>query len=84
MGARRPKDAGFDEARLAAAVAFAEAHESPWPRGMYLEDGRYIGTADMQEEPPFDEVLGEVRPRGGPAGVAVASLPNGATRPAPT
>jgi CubicO group peptidase (beta-lactamase class C family) len=36
---------------------------------MYLEDGRYIGTADMQEEPPFDEVLGEVRPRGGPAGI---------------
>jgi CubicO group peptidase (beta-lactamase class C family) len=64
-----PRDAGFDEARLAAAVAFAEAHESPWPRSMYLPDGRYIGTADMEEGPPFDEVLGEVRPRGGPAGL---------------
>jgi CubicO group peptidase (beta-lactamase class C family) len=66
-----PAAVGLDERRLAEAVAFAEAHESPWPRSMYLEDGRYIGTADMQEEPPWDEVLGEVRPRGGAAGLVL-------------
>jgi CubicO group peptidase (beta-lactamase class C family) len=64
-----PARAGFDEGRLAQAVAFAEAHESPWPRSMYVDEGRYIGGVDLQEEPPFDEVLGEVRPRGGPAGL---------------
>jgi Beta-lactamase len=68
----QPADAGFDEKRLAEAVVFAEAHESPWPRGMYL-DGRFVGAIDLQEEPPFDEVLGEVRPRGGPAGLILRS-----------
>jgi CubicO group peptidase (beta-lactamase class C family) len=66
-----PEAAGFDAARLAEAARFAEAHESPWPRSMYLPDGRYAGTADMDEKPPFDTVLGAVFPRGGPAGVVV-------------
>lgn len=64
-----PERAGFDPRRLAEAVAFAQAHESPWPRSLYLEDGRYAGTASLDEGPPDDEVLGEVRPRGGPAGL---------------
>jgi CubicO group peptidase (beta-lactamase class C family) len=28
------QEAGFDQARLADAIAFAEAHESPWPRDL--------------------------------------------------
>lgn len=66
-----PEEAGLDAACLAEAVAFAETRECAWPRSMYLPDGRYIGTADMGEEPPFDEVLGEVRPRGGAAGLVL-------------
>ncbi len=68
-----PADAGFDPGLLAEASAFAEAIESPWPRTMYLADGRYIGTADMGEGPPWDAVLGEVRPRGGAGGLIVRS-----------
>ena len=64
-----PAAAGFDGPKLAAAVAFAQAYESTWPRSMVLADGRYIGTADLGEEPPFDEVLGQVRPRGAAGGV---------------
>ena len=30
-----PSEAGFDAGRLASAVAFAEAHESPWPRSLF-------------------------------------------------
>jgi CubicO group peptidase (beta-lactamase class C family) len=66
-----PKDAGFDPGRLAEGAGFAEANESPWPRTMYLADGRYIGTADMGEAPPWDAVLGEVRPRGGAGGLVI-------------
>lgn len=63
--------AGFDPARLAEAVAFAEANESRWPRSMYLDDGQYVGTADMNEGPPWNEVLGEVRPRGPTSGLVI-------------
>ena len=66
-----PRAAGFDPDRLAAAAAFAQDVESRWPRTMVLADGRYIGTADMGEAPPFDTVLGEVRPRGGAGGLVI-------------
>jgi CubicO group peptidase (beta-lactamase class C family) len=64
-----PAALGFDPKRLADAVAFAEANESPFPRSMVLPDGRYVMTADSGEAPPDDEVLGPVTPRGGPAGI---------------
>ncbi len=66
-----PERAGLDPARLAEAVAFAERNETAWPRSMYLPDGRYIGTAELGESPPDDEVLGAVEPRGGPAGLVL-------------
>jgi CubicO group peptidase (beta-lactamase class C family) len=68
-----PQEAGFDPGKLAEATAFAEANESPWPRTMYLESGQYIGTADMGEAPPWNDVLGEVRPRGGAGGLVIRS-----------
>ena len=64
-----PREAGFDPDRLAAAVAFANAHECAWPRSMYLDSGEYVGTAYVQEKPPYNEVIGEVRPRGGVNGL---------------
>ena len=56
--------AGFDPDKLAAAVAFAEAHESPWRRDVraQLEAGNF-------EPPPDNEIIGPVAPRGPPNGL---------------
>ena len=52
---------------LAEAIQYHLDHESPWHRDFLTETGRYIGVAD--EPPGPDDVLGPVRPRGGPNGV---------------
>ena len=64
-----PRDVGFDADRLAEAIAYANAHECTWPRSMYLDSGEYVGTAYVEEKPPWNEVIGEVRPRGGVNGL---------------
>ena len=55
---------GFDAARLRDAVAWAEGHESPFPRDLpaFLESGHF-------EPPPHNAVLGPVEPRGAPNGL---------------
>jgi len=55
-----------DEARLADAVAHAEAHETPWSRDLVEQ----IGDGEF-EPPPWNEILGPVYPRGGPAGLVL-------------
>ncbi|GJD48279.1 hypothetical protein OPKNFCMD_0996 [Methylobacterium crusticola] len=67
-----PRAAGFDAGRLAGAIAFAEAHESPWPRSLHHPDGRYVGLVEWNESGPWSEIVGPVRERGGPAGVILA------------
>lgn len=59
-----PEEAGFDADRLAAAVAFAEEHETPWRQDMraQLEAGNF-------EPPPDNEIIGPVSARGGPNGL---------------
>ena len=64
-----PAKAGLDPAKLQAAVAFAEASDSPWPRSFYYPDGRYVGIVEWNETGPWSEVVGPVVPRGGPAGL---------------
>ena len=64
-----PRDAGFDAGKLADAIGYANAHECNWPHSMYLDSGEYVGTAYVQEKPPYNTVIGEVRPRGGVNGV---------------
>jgi CubicO group peptidase (beta-lactamase class C family) len=64
-----PSDAGLDAAKVQAAVAFAEASDSPWPRSFYYPDGRYVGIVEWNETGPWSEVVGPVVPRGDPAGV---------------
>ena len=64
-----PSDAGLDAAKVQAAVAFAEASDSPWPRSFYYPDGRYVGIVEWNETGPWSEIVGPVVPRGGPAGV---------------
>ncbi|MDD9877330.1 MAG: serine hydrolase [Magnetovibrio sp.] len=64
-----PADAGLDPARLAEAVRFAEAHETAWPRDIE-KDGRIPSLTDL-EKPPFNEILGPLKPRGGPSGLII-------------
>ncbi|HYE89744.1 MAG TPA: serine hydrolase [Terriglobales bacterium] len=66
--ARAPAALGLDADALEAAAAYHQAHESPWPRDFITASGRYIGVED---EPLTSEVLGPVRPRGGPNGMIV-------------
>jgi CubicO group peptidase (beta-lactamase class C family) len=51
----------FDEV-----IRYALAHETPWPRDLraHLESGFF-------EPPPHNEVLGPIRPRGGPNGLLI-------------
>lgn len=48
------------------AVAYAQAHETPWPRDLraHLEAGFF-------EPPPYNEILGPIRPRGAPNGLVL-------------
>jgi CubicO group peptidase (beta-lactamase class C family) len=64
-----PAEAGFDPAALDAAIAFAKANESPWPRSLYYPDGRYVGNVEWNETGPWSEIVGRVAERGGPAGL---------------
>jgi CubicO group peptidase (beta-lactamase class C family) len=59
-----PQDGGFDPDRLAEAVQFAEAHETPWRRDLLsqLQAGNF-------EPPPDNAVIGPTAPRGGPNGL---------------
>ena len=61
----------FDAARLAEAVAFAEAGESQWPPSFHYADGRYVGIVEWNEKGPWSEISGVVRHRGGPAGLVL-------------
>ncbi len=69
--AAAPAAVGMSADALGAAVEFAQAHDSTWPYSLFLEDGRYIGTAYVGDQPPHDQPIGIVRPRGGPAGLVV-------------
>ncbi|HWI29476.1 MAG TPA: serine hydrolase [Stellaceae bacterium] len=62
----QPADLGFDAAALAAAVAFAEAHETPWGRDLaeVIRSGHF-------EEGPLAEIIGPTRPRGAPNGLVL-------------
>ena len=48
------------------AIGYALSHETPWPRDLraHLESGFF-------EPPPDNEVLGPIRPRGGPNGMVL-------------
>lgn len=59
-----PEEAGFNKPALDEAVRFAQTRETPWPRDLraHLETGYF-------EPPPFNEILGPIRSRGGPNGL---------------
>ncbi len=62
----QPEAAGLDPKGIAAAASFAVEHETPWKR-----DLAYMITNDFGEEPPWNEALGPVRPRGAPNGLVL-------------
>jgi CubicO group peptidase (beta-lactamase class C family) len=66
--ARSPAALGLNPQAFAAAAEYHRAHESTWPRDFINPSGRYMGVDD---EPPTSEVLGPVRPRGGPNGIII-------------
>ena len=57
-------DASLDPVRLAEAVQFHQANETPWPRDLatHLKTGHF-------EPPPWNEIIGPTRERGGPNGM---------------
>lgn len=59
-----PAEADIDAGALAEAVAFAAAHETPWGRDL----AQVIGKGHF-EPPPWNEIIGPVRPRGAPNGL---------------
>src|SRR5512134_2722148 len=63
--ARAPSAVGMDSSTLAAAVAHALAHETPFLRDLHEQIRRNVANE------PYPEVAGPVRDRGGPAGVVV-------------
>lgn len=66
-----PREEGMDEAALAGAARYAIEHESDWPSSLHLPDGRFIGTAYVDDPPPHDKPIGIVRPRGPAAGMVL-------------
>jgi CubicO group peptidase (beta-lactamase class C family) len=62
---RRPAEVGMDSARLAAAVAHAQASEIDWLRDMSLQVPR-----NFRGE-PYPDILGPVRDRGGQNGIVI-------------
>ena len=60
-----PREAGFDPAALQAAVDFSIARETDWARdiGEQLTERRHF------EPPPWNEIIGPTRPRGGVNGL---------------
>ena len=58
--------AGMDWMWLEEAARFASENETPWPRDLklHLESGYF-------EPPPFNEILGPIRPRGEPNGLVL-------------
>jgi CubicO group peptidase (beta-lactamase class C family) len=61
-----PASEGFDAARLERAIAFArDEAETPWGRAL----SRGIAEAEINEPPPWNDILGPTRPRGGPNGI---------------
>lgn len=62
-------DAGFDDKALKTIAVFHAENESEWPRSMYHPNGEYVGTAYIDEKPPYNTVIGPVKERGPPAGM---------------
>src|SRR6476646_5002317 len=66
-----PAQAGLDPVKLKATVDFALSSDSTWPRSLYYDDGRYVRNVEWDEKGPWTDIVGPVKPRGGPAGLTL-------------
>src|SRR5712664_2569885 len=57
-------ETGLDHVALAEAASFAERNETPWTRDLATVIGK-----GFFEPPPWNEIIGEVAPRGAPNGL---------------
>src|SRR5258708_33113754 len=62
----KPGETGLDAATVDAAARFAAESETPWARDLSTVIGK-----GFFEPPPWNEILGEVAPRGGPNGLVL-------------
>ena len=62
-----PEEAGLDAAKLDTALNFAISHETSWPHDIHRSGA--IPTLTDLEEPPYNQPLGPIEPRGGPNGL---------------
>lgn len=62
-------EAGFDPARLSAALDYAMSAETSWPRDLG-EASNVPGLTDIEPE-PWNKILGPLKPRGGPNGLLI-------------
>jgi hypothetical protein len=53
--------------RFSEAIAFAQAHETPWPRDPAADPARW--GVHHNDPPPFNRLRGPVHKRGGVSGV---------------
>jgi len=62
-----PEAAGLKAESVQAAIAHAQANDSPWNQSLarHLESGHF-------EPPPWNEIIGPTRGRGGPSGLVIA------------
>jgi CubicO group peptidase (beta-lactamase class C family) len=60
---RRAADVGLDSVGIAAAVAFALAHDNAFARDLHAQIARNVANE------PYPDVLGPIRDRAGPAGI---------------
>ncbi|MBZ6078981.1 serine hydrolase domain-containing protein [Microvirga puerhi] len=65
-----PAEAGFDPHHLEEAVTFAISSETRWPRDMYI-DGIFVGSAHVDDKPPYNRPMGPVFARGGANGLVL-------------
>jgi CubicO group peptidase (beta-lactamase class C family) len=60
---RDPPAVGMHDRGVAAAVAFAVAHETRYPRNLHIQ------LAERVASEPYPDTLGPIKDRGGPAGI---------------
>ena len=65
------REAKLSPIRIEEAINFAEQNETSWPKDIHI-DGSIPMLTDI-EKPPYNRLLGPIKPRGGPNGLILKS-----------
>ena len=63
---KTPSTLDINESNLLNAIQFASENETPWRRDLSQEK-----AISKNDRPPWNEIIGPLKPRGGPAGVII-------------